>query len=163
MSALYPQPRLGVITRTVFEAAADLGHFFFVLLIFFFCFTMARFHPILPSSLLLGPSPHLNSRSLAQLHHLLSPYLHQIAHLMFGYYVPWFSDLPTAINTSFTTILGDFSWFPTIEAPPGSQGILGTAYFWLYEARCFPVLCSAVSRGASRLGRYPKPSPKPKA
>lgn len=36
------QPRLGVITRTVFEAAADLGHFFFVLLVFFFNFTMAR-------------------------------------------------------------------------------------------------------------------------
>lgn len=125
-----------MITRTVFEAAADLGHFFFVLLIFFFCFTMARARrPRLPARRFMFLSPPRlpppvthGKRSHCQQLILFSrnlPRRMQIAHLMFGFYVAWFADLPTAINTSFTTILGDFSWFPTIESPPGSQGILG--------------------------------------
>ena len=97
------QPRLGVITHTVFEAAQDLGHFFVIFLVFFFMLTM-------------------------------------VAHLMFGFYVAWFADLAVAINTSFTSILGDFSWYPTLEAPPGIQGLLGTAYFWIWETVMILVL-----------------------
>lgn len=52
------QPRLGVITHTMFLAASDLGHFFFIFSVIFFAFgappplPLALRHPRLLASLL---------------------------------------------------------------------------------------------------------------
>lgn len=90
------QPRLGVITHTMFLAASDLGHFFFIFSIIFFAFSI-------------------------------------VGHLMFGYFSAKFQDAPTAINTCFTNLLGDTSWFEDIQQLTGLQRIVGTAYFWIFQ------------------------------